>query len=182
METFEVQVEGLTSLTLDGSSAPTQDELTQFLTDGAKEVINSLPPNLLPLCASSNTFTSGSADTLVTGKILNVFRNDGDISQPCRKIPAKQKGRVSDPEDMAYATITDPIYYIDNNSLDVLPAGGSCTYSEVQYPAVAYGDSTITESTVTGMTVTKANPAVFTASSHGFSVNDILELSSFTEM
>ena len=115
MATFEVQVEGLTSLTIDGSSAPTQDELTQFLTDGAKEVINSLPPNLLPLCASSNTFTSGSADTLVTGKILNVFRSDGDINQPCRKIPPKQKGRVSDPEDMAYATITDPVYYIDNN-------------------------------------------------------------------
>ena len=40
MATFEVQVEGLTSLALDGSSSPTQSELTQFLTDGAKEVIN----------------------------------------------------------------------------------------------------------------------------------------------
>jgi hypothetical protein len=183
MATFEAQVEGLTSLTISSSgTSPTQTELTQFLTDGAKEVINSLPGHLLPLCATSQSFTSGTVDKLNTGKILNVFRSDGDINQPCRKIPAKQKGRVSDPEDMAYATITDPIYYIDNNSLDVLPAGGSCTYSEVQYPAVAYSDSTITESTVTGITATKANPAVFTASSHGFSVNDILELSSFTEM
>jgi len=143
MATFEVQVEGLTSLTIDGSSAPTQDELTQFLTDGAKEIINNLPGHLLPLCASSNTFTSGSADTLVTGKILNVFRNDGDISQPCRKIPAKQKGRVSDPEDMAYATITDPVFFIDNNSLDVLPSGGSCSYSAVAYPSVSYTHESI---------------------------------------
>ena len=82
MATFEAQVEGLTSLSIDGSSAPTQTELTQFLTDGAKEIINNLPGHLLPLCASSNTFTSGSAETLVTGKILNVFRNDGDINQP----------------------------------------------------------------------------------------------------
>jgi len=143
MATFEAQVSGLTSLTIDDSSSPTRAELNQFLTDGAKEIINSLPGHLLPLCASSNTFTSGSADTLVTGKILNVFRNDGDISQPCRKIPAKQKGRVSDPEDMAYATITDPVFFIDNNSLDVLPSGGSCSYSAVAYPSVSYTHESI---------------------------------------
>ena len=143
MATFEAQVSGLTSLTIDDSSSPTRAELNQFLTDGAKEIINNLPGHLLPLCASSNTFTSGSADTLVTGKILNVFRNDGDINQPCRKIPAKQKGRVSDPEDMAYATITDPVFFIDNNSLDVLPSGGSCSYSAVAYPSVSYTHESI---------------------------------------
>ena len=144
MATFEAQVAGLTSLTIDDSSSPTRAELNQFLTDGAKEVINQLPGHLLPLCAASQTFTSGTADTLNTGKVLNVFRSDGDINQPCRKIPAKQKGRVSDPEEMSYATITDPIYYIDNNALDVLPGGGSCSYSEVQYPAVSYTASAIT--------------------------------------
>ena len=143
MATFEAQVEGLTSLSISGSTAPTNIELTQFLTDGAKEVINQLPGHLLPLCAASQSFTSGTADTLNTGKILNVFRNDGDINQPCRKIPAKQKGRVSDPDDMAYATITDPVFFIDNNTLDVLPAGGSCSYSAVAYPSVAYGASAI---------------------------------------
>ena len=143
MATFEAQVSGLTSLTIDDSSSPTRAELNQFLTDGAKEIINNLPGHLLPLCASSNTFTSGSADTLVTGKILNVFRNDGDISQPCRKIPAKQKGRVSDADDMASATITDPVFFIDNNALDVLPSGGSCSYSAVAYPSVSYTHESI---------------------------------------
>ena len=138
MATFEAQVEGLTSLAIESSgSVPTQAQLTQYLTDGAKEIINILPGHLLPLCASSNTFTSGSPEGLVTGKILNVFRNDGDINQPCRKIPAKQKGRVSDPDDMSYATATDPVFFIDNNQLDVLPASGSCSYSAVAYPSVA---------------------------------------------
>ena len=136
---------GLTDLTISSSGTnPTEAQLTQFLTDGAKEIINNLPGHLLPLCASSNTFTSGSAETLVTGKILNVFRNDGDINQPCRKIPAKEKGRVSDPDEMSYATITDPVFFIDNNALDVLPAGGSCSYSAVAYPSVAYSASSIT--------------------------------------
>ena len=61
MATFEAQVEGLTSLAIDGSSAPTQTELTQFLTDGAKEVVNLLPEGLLPLCSSSVSFTSVSS-------------------------------------------------------------------------------------------------------------------------
>ena len=182
MATFEAQVEGLTSLAITGSSAPTNTELTQFLTDGAKEVINQLPGHLLPLCAASQSFTSGTADTLNTGKILNVFRSDGDINQPCRKIPAKQKGRVSDPEEMSYATITDPIYYIDNNGLDVLPSGGSCTYSEVQYPTVNYGDSSIGSTSLTVVTATAADPTVFTKSSHGLSTGDIVELSGFQDM
>ena len=42
MATFEAQVEALTGLVISGSSAPTQTELTQFLTDGAKEILNSL--------------------------------------------------------------------------------------------------------------------------------------------
>ena len=145
MASFQTQIMGLTDLSISSSGTnPTEAQLTQFLTDGAKEVINQLPGHLLPLCAASQTFTSGSADTLTTGKILNVFRSDGDINQSCRKIPASQKGRVSDPEEMSYATITDPIYYIDNNTLDVLPSGGSCSYSAVEYPAVAYSASAIT--------------------------------------
>mgnify|MGYP003647347213 FL=1 len=145
MASFQTQVMGLTDLNISSSGTnPTEAQLTQFLTDGAKEVINQLPGHLLPLCAASQTFTSGSADTLTTGKILNVFRSDGDINQSCRKIPANQKGRVSDPEEMSYATITDPVFFIDNNTLDVLPSGGSCSYSAVEYPAVAYSASAIT--------------------------------------
>jgi len=182
MATFEAQVEGLTGLSIDGSSAPTQTELTQFLTDGAKEVINLLPENLLPLCTSSVSFTSGSASTLNTGKVLHVLRSDGDISQPCRSILAMYKGKYSDSDDMNYATVTDPVFYVENNTIDVLPAGGSCTYSEVQYPSVSYGDSLIGATSLTGVTATAVDPTVFTKSSHGLSTGDIVKLSNFTEM
>jgi hypothetical protein len=47
---------------------------------------------------------------------------------------------------MDYATATDPVYYIESNFLNILPSSSSAVgkYSEVQYPAVAYGDSAIT--------------------------------------
>ena len=142
MATFEAQVAGLTSLTIDDSSSPTRAELNQFLTDGAKEIINIMPLHLLSLCASQSTFTSTAAgsesETLNTAKILNVFRNDGDIDQPCREVNSSMKGRVSDPNEMQYASITDPVYYIENNKINSLPDGGSCKYSEVQYPTVSY--------------------------------------------
>ena len=143
MATFEAQVEGLTSLTIDGSSAPTQNELTQFLTDGAKEVVNNFSDRLLNLCASEQTFTSGTPNTLNTGNILSVFRNDGDIDQPCRRISSSLKGRASDRNEMIYASVTDPVYFVDNNTIDVLPKSGSAKYSEVQYPSVSFGDSAI---------------------------------------
>ena len=144
MASFQTQIMGLTDLSISSSGTnPTEAQLTQFLTDGAKEVINNLPGHLLSLCSSSQSFTSGTASTLNTGKVLNVFRSDGDINQPCRKIHAKEKGRASDPDEMSYGTITDPAFFIDNNALDVLPVGGSCTYSEVQYPSVAYSDTAI---------------------------------------
>ena len=147
MATFEAQVEGLTSLSIDGSSAPTQTELTQFLTDAAKEIINILPPNLLDWCAAQQTFTSvmpgSEAETMNTGKILRVYRNDGDFDRVCRRIRADEKGYANDPDEMGYASFTDPVFYTENNKLNVLPQGGSCKYDEVQYPAVAYGDSAI---------------------------------------
>jgi hypothetical protein len=143
MATFEAQVEGLTSLTIDGSSSPNQTELTQFLTDGAKEVINLLPLSLLELCASEQSFTSGTPQTLNTGKILYVTRSDGTIYQPCRNIPSVFVGRALDSDDMSAATTTDPIYYVKNNTLDVAPSGANSLYSEVQYPAVTYSDSVV---------------------------------------
>mgnify|MGYP003152668492 FL=1 len=141
---FEAQVESLASIAIGSSgTVPTQGQLTQYLTDGAKEIINHLPKHLLPLCSAEQSFTSGTPDTLNTGKVLNVFRNDGDIKQPCRQIDSSYKGRVLDSDDMDYASVTDPVYYIENNTIDVIPVSGAVTYSEVQHPAVAYNASNI---------------------------------------
>lgn len=147
MATFEAQVEGLTSLAIDGSSAPTQSELTQFLTDGAAEVINSMPRRLKFLCATEDTFTStavgSEAKALTSGQVLSVTRSDGTIDQPCREIPAALRGRVSDGDDMNAATTSDPVYYIYNGNINALPASGSCKYLEVNNPSVLYTASDI---------------------------------------
>ena len=122
MATFEAQVEGLTSLSIDGSSAPNQTELTQFLTDGAKEILNALPYEKKSFFTTSNELNGSSTNLTIGGsEIFTVTRDDGTINQPCRLIPPSMSGRASDSDDMNAATATDPVYYIQNNLLSVIP-------------------------------------------------------------
>lgn len=146
---FAAEIHSLSGFNADDTSTATNSGETfrihanQWLTDGAKEVINFLPINLQRLCASMQTFTStvagSEAKTLNTGKILSVFGG----SQECRMISSIKKYKVSDPGDITYATSTDPVYYIETNKINVLPAGLSCKYEEIQYPTVEFDHSTI---------------------------------------
>ena len=149
MATFEAQVEGLTSLSIDGSSAPTQTELTQFLTDGAKEILTTLPDFKKRLFTTSNELNGSSTNYTVAGsEVFAVTRDDGTINQPFRVVPAEWQGRVRDSDDMMAASATDPVYYISNNLLSVVPEPSNSQNAHVQalaYPAVAFGDSSISK-------------------------------------
>ena len=135
---FDTQIQDLIGTFTDQAAMDT------WMGDGAKEIINVMPDGLRVLCASEATFTSGTPNTLNTGKVLFITRNDGTIDKPCRNIPALLAGRAADTVDMQYASATEPAFFIKNNTIDVLPASGACKYSEVQYPTVdASADSAI---------------------------------------
>lgn len=189
MATFEAQVESLASISIDSSgTTPTQGELTQFLTDGAKEIINSLPKSLLEKCASVDTLDN-STTTLTSinrkGIILNVLRYDATIHQPCRYVASHLRGKIQDSSEMDVATITDPAYVIYNNALEVYPTPTATEQAfvyYVSYPEVSYSDSDISSLVLTGVEATAADPSVFTKSSHGLSNGDEVRLSGFNEM
>ena len=149
MATFKAQVEGLTGLSIDSSSAPDQTELTQFLTDGAKEVLNALPKTRQRLFTTSNALNGGSPTlTLGGSEVFCVVRNDDTINQPCREIAPQLEGRVRDSSDMAFATATDPVFFIRDNVLNIIPTPTNAQSGIVQtlnYPLVAFGDSAITK-------------------------------------
>ena len=148
MATFEAQVEGLTSLSIDGSSAPTQTELTQYLTDGAKEILNILPVEKKMTYSTSNALDNSTTYlTLGGSEILGVMRDDGTINQPCRRIPSTLSGRAQDSAEMIFGTTSDPVWWVVNNILSIYPEPGStgATVQTLAYPAVAYGDSAITK-------------------------------------
>ena len=160
MANFDDQVMGLTGLTINGSStAPSQSELTQFLTDGAKEIINQLPIELKEKCMAITALTSSSGQDLDGfGEVVFVSRETGDttsIYAPCRKIPSMYGGMAADSSSlMYYGTATDPVYWVDGTgdaaTLFVKPNPDSdqdAKIFHISYPSVAYnGNGTIVHS------------------------------------
>ena len=143
MANFDAQV-----IDLVGSSwTEDQDAVNQFITEGANEVINAMPRNMLERVAEETPVTTGT--TASEGhKVLHMLRNDGTIDQPCRRIPASQRGRVADSDDMEYATTSDPAYYVKDGKFNILPSGAGLlvsmpTYSQTS-PLDASAISTIT--------------------------------------
>ena len=148
MATFEAQVESITNIAIESSGTiPTQSQLTQYLTDGAKEILNILPRSKQSLFTTSNDLNSSSPNFTVLGsEVFSVTRDDGTINQPCRIVRAELNGRIRDADDMMAATATDPAYYIINNILSVVPEPTNAQNAHVHtlsYPAVAFSDQVI---------------------------------------
>jgi len=145
---FAAQIHALSGFNADdGASGATftandfDETAAQWMSEGAKEIINQLPDKLLKLCASEQTFTSAAvgseAESITTGKILSVFAGNYEA----REIPNNQKHKANDADLIQYATTTDPVYYTQNGKINVLPASLSCKYDEVQYPTFTAGDA-----------------------------------------
>jgi hypothetical protein len=77
MATFEEQVEALTGLTINSSgTVPTQAQLTDFLTQGGKEVINRTiaanPETKMEFSATTND--DNNEGIAINGDIISVVR------------------------------------------------------------------------------------------------------------
>ena len=143
-ETFKNQVDALT-----GFASTEDDALSDWLTAGARSVLNSLPLNKLERIASNENFTNNID---VEGKkILAVVRKDNNhaskIYTPCRKLPPSMMGRVNDTNYMEAASESDPAYIIQNDVLNTYPASNSSSDSRVVFVnssiTSAHGDTSI---------------------------------------
>jgi len=156
MAEFQEQVMGLTGLTIDNSStAPSRAEFTTFLTDGAREIVHMLPPDLKRKCTTISILDADPTTLPLDGKgnIIEVTRksaSDGYYT-PCRKIPSRFGDLVNDSTSIHYAIATDPVYWITSNSLDASTLFVKPTPTDnepanvyhISYPSVAYNDAAI---------------------------------------
>ena len=115
MATFSAQVVDLVGTFSDETA------LDSFITEGANEVINAMPRSMQERVAEETSFTNTT--TSEGSKVLHVMRNDGTIDQPCRRIPARHRGRIQDSSDMQYATTSDPAFYIQDALVTIFPTG-----------------------------------------------------------
>lgn len=116
-----------------------------YCDEGAKAIINLMPPSVLETIKQVSSFTASQS---VSGRrIVNVLRNDGTYDQPCRRVDASLRGRVLDSGDMNYALASDPIYYVHGETCFVKPAPDSSAgimmyvgYPDIDASATDVGD------------------------------------------
>ena len=142
MATYETQVEGLTQLTITSASDPNQSELTQFLTDGARDVINRMKivnPSLMNLFATV-TSESGSG-SYIDGEILDAWGSDGTDDHPATLVSTSEGKSSIDTDSFHYRSKYNPCYYREGKKVFVKPDGGSILH--LSYPTVNFGSESI---------------------------------------
>ena len=135
MANFDAQIQAL-------AGTANNTEMNDWAADGAKEIINILPPDLKAKCTTF-TLLNASSTTLdldTIGEIMHVTRENADSGYyvPCRKILAMYGDMSNDSGSMMYyATATDPVYWIDSNGSDAATLFVKPTPTDAQ-PAKAY--------------------------------------------
>ena len=128
MATYKAQVEDLTGALND------DDAISQWLTDGARLVLDNLPLDKLERVTEHLDFTNSTSSQ---GKrIHQVLRQDasnGNKKMPCRKLSPAFLGKVTDTDYMEAATTSDPAYILHNHLIQTFPASASGSDSRVIY-------------------------------------------------
>jgi hypothetical protein len=127
MATFEVQVEGNTGLDIGASGSPTQAELTQYLLDGIREVVNRIitinPIEMTKFCTTTNSTTK----VMKTGTILSVMREHDSTSilRSCAMISPENRYDATDANSLNYRTKYNPGFYELDGYIHCVPEAGS---------------------------------------------------------
>jgi hypothetical protein len=149
MASFKVQIQDVIG-SFDDDVA-----INQFLTDGAKELINMMPPELKEKCTTETTLNNSSTtmDMDGVGEILYVNRlsaDSGGSRIPCRKVPSMYGELSNDSNSLYKASATDPVYWILSSSdvsiLNVIPtptANQTAIVYHVAYPTVVGSDDSV---------------------------------------
>ena len=96
--------------------------INQFLTDGAKELISMMPPELKQKCSKVTNLYIGNTDTTMdldgVGEILYVTRENANSGYyiGCREVNPIYADSANDSSSLHYATATDPVYWTESNS------------------------------------------------------------------
>ena len=142
MADFKDHIEGLTGLTI--STAPTTAELTQFLIDGVKDVVNKIiklrPDELAKFCKTTNSSASSDANIAIVGKVLSVAREHDSTSilRSCSKISPNLRYLATDTSSLHYRSKYNPAYYELDGLIYSVPQASSTSNNDLVVTQVYY--------------------------------------------
>ena len=150
-KTFEQRVENLACFTITKQTRPSEDDISQFLKDGQRDIANRLkvldPASLLHI----TTTTTGVDDISVpSGIVLQVERENGNSGQYVKATPidSSLQNEISRSTSIHYQSSHHPVYYLQNNTLTVVPtassSGGQTKVTYVKFDdEITYDDYTL---------------------------------------
>ena len=121
----KTKIESITQLTFSGSTTPTENQLNDFIIDGANDIIRKSIANggeILDAFSTTTSVTNGSGVQTNGNIILSVTRGDGAIQNPANLVPTSLKGRVTDTDSLYFASKFNPVYYVENGKVFIEPA------------------------------------------------------------
>ena len=124
---FSDQIAGITSLTI--GTTPTNDEVSQFLVDGTKDVVNRIisirPGDIMKFTVS--TTDSSDAGVLIQGQIVGVVRehDSASILRPCSPMDSQNRYEATDSTSLHYRSKYNPGFYELNGKVFTVPASAS---------------------------------------------------------
>jgi len=110
--------------------SPDATSVSNWLTAGARQVIDLMPKEKLFRISTQQSFTTSLA--LTFKRILNLLVN----SYPPRQVDYSMSGRVLDTSSIHYALSTDPVYWISGGTLYVAPVASTGVMEYVAYPVI----------------------------------------------
>ena len=117
---FQTDIEAIT-----GSISSYTTEANSYLVEGVKfitkYVMNNIDiePRLTQSSPKDNsTPTHSMTDVL---KVCSVTRNDGTRNRECSKVNSADRDNYADINSIYYTSKFDPVYYILDNTLNILP-------------------------------------------------------------
>ena len=148
MADFENRIDALTGFGV--GTGTDQADITDWLVAGARAVVDFLSPTKLQRVASTTTFQN--SQDVEGKKVISVMRKDENNNNklmPCRQVSPALKGRVTDSSYMEAASTSDPVYYIENDVLNVSPTHAESNSSslvniDLSFSGLTYDDTSIT--------------------------------------
>tara|TARA_R110002051_G_scaffold278998_2_gene340427 strand:- start:75 stop:1397 length:1323 start_codon:yes stop_codon:yes gene_type:complete len=145
MANFGLQVEGLTGLSIDASSSPTQDELSQFLKDGVLDVTRrmiALRPQDATRFLRESSISDSQGVNVGGAEIISVMReanldgsSDGSLAwEPCKEISLSMQSKVVNPNSLHFMSKYNPVYTMNSDkTVNVYPVPSSNNGFKVSY-------------------------------------------------
>ncbi len=129
----------------DALHGQTDNVLQFYIEQGCSLVFAKLPKELLYLVSTEQSVPNDTTGLVITGKLSEVVRN----SLECRRIDAKARFKASSSTSIYQATSSDPVYYLRNGRVYVLPiptVGEPATVDMASVPTIAdiNGDNALT--------------------------------------